>query len=653
MKKALFCLGIAGRSAKRMGTIRLGLFFFFLSGISTSVFGTEPGTAEEPIRCNGKANLDFSLPDAGLNLVVGVQSYQIYRTSPNYPELSDGLGWRYHHHPMMTYWNGKFYSISAASMVDEDTKVGCVLLSKSKDGREWSLPRVVFPSIKYKEVNTLSNHRMGFYIAANGILLATTAYYPFIEKTNKEGRRIHTTDENKEYFGVAVREIKPDDSFGDIFFIVHNDNCYKKSELPFPYFTESGDEKLIEACSFLRGDPLVTLHWWEQIKPQNFNFPQSLVDFVSETGVGDFGKGISYYYRKDGALVALWKMSYAALSYDNGKNWTKPVKLKTLGKGFEKVWAQRTEDGKYAIMWNPPESEARYPIALATSEDGIVYDHMVSVSDEVYKRYPGLAKNPGPCNYQRGFYQKAADPPGTDMWVTYSMSKEDIWISRVPVPIRSDVIGNVNDNFDNMETTGAVKEWNIYHPKWAPVSIKEFPSQQNKSLELKDRDPHDYAKAIRIFEETQKAHIQFKIFPKQNDQGGLEIEICDPAGEIFLNMRFSPNSKIYLYEFGSTRELTTYQPGKWYDFAIEMDATRGLFNLNIHNGQVDIKNLSFLGRMGKNKKLKRLVFRTGPYRGIDINQVEPESDKPLEKESIFYIDDVKIINKGLEHDQDK
>ena len=625
-------------------TIHYFILLFFLPLVLLAQTGT-PGSPEEPVRFIGEANFDFHRPDAGLELVVGTQSYQVYRTFPNYPQFSDGLGWRNHHHPMLTYWNQAFYSISAAFPIDEDTKIGCVLLSKSPNGKDWSLPQIVFPTLEYQGVNTLSNHRMGFYIAPNGLLLASTAYYPYIEKIDENGRHIHSTDENKEYLGIAVREIKPDDTLGEIFFVEHNENYYKKSELPFLYFSESGDKKLIEACQSLRNDPVITLHWWEQILPPNFDYPQSLVDFIPIAGTKQFAKGISYYYREDSALVALWKMSYSALSYDQGKSWTNPVKLKTLGEGYPKVWGQRTEDGKYVILWRPTGSFGRYPTALAIGDDGITFDQILTVSDEVYRRYEGHGKRIGPCNYQRGFYQQQADPPGTDMWITYSMSKEDIWVKRIPIPIRSKVTEDVSDDFDEMETNGVVNNWNIYHPKYANVSVAEFPSKQNKSLQMKDRDPHDYSKALRIFPESQKALVEFKVFPNQNDHGRLEIEICDPSGVIFFNLSFAADSMIYLHEFGLLRELGTYQPQEWVDFAIDLDATRGLFTLNMNKGQIELKDMTFTSRKIRYNTMKRLVFRTGPYRGININPVEPETDKPMDRESVFYIDDVNIENK--------
>jgi hypothetical protein len=67
----------------------------------------------------------------------------------------------------------------------------------------------------------------------------------------------------------------------------------------------------------------------------------------------------------------------------------------------------------------------------------------------LYRRYVGRYKDIGPSNYQRGLLENnSADIPGTDMWLTYSMSKEDIWVSRIPVPIRGAVSGHVNDNFN-------------------------------------------------------------------------------------------------------------------------------------------------------------------------------------------------------------
>ena len=40
--------------------------------------------------------------------------------------------------------------------------------------------------------------------------------------------------------------------------------------------------------------------------------------------------------------------------------------------------------------------------------------------------------------------------------------------------------------------------------------------------------------------------------------------------------------------------------------------------------------------------MERITFRTGKFRGISINPVEPEKDLPLENEAVFYLDDLRI-----------
>src|SRR5207249_7522293 len=100
-----------------------------------------------------------------------------------------------------------------------------------------------------------------------------------------------------------------------------------------------------------------------------------------------------------------------------------------------------------------------------------------------------------------GHPRKEGDPPGNDMWLTYSGNKEDIWISRVPVPIRYKIEGPVEDTFDSLTVGGKIPDWNIYAPRWAPAGIAAFPNARNRSLQLEDKDPYDYARAVRVFAE--------------------------------------------------------------------------------------------------------------------------------------------------------
>ena len=92
------------------------------------------------------------------------------------------------------------------------------------------------------------------------------------------------------------------------------------------------------------------------------------------------------------------------------------------------------------------------------------------------------------------------------MWLTYSVNKEDIWVSRVQLPIRTVWDGPVKDNFDNIVPGGIIPNWNIYRPQWCEVKIDSV-----HHLCLTDEDPYDYARAIRVFDESQKVTLRFDL----------------------------------------------------------------------------------------------------------------------------------------------
>lgn len=55
-----------------------------------------------------------------------------------------------------------------------------------------------------------------------------------------------------------------------------------------------------------------------------------------------------------------------------------------------------------------------------------------------------------------------------------------------------------------------MKKWNIYSGQWIPVEVVNYPSVVDKSLKLSDSEPHDYARAQRVFPLTDKAKIKFE-----------------------------------------------------------------------------------------------------------------------------------------------
>jgi len=534
----------------------------------------QPGTPAEPVRVlNG--TIDMSIHDGRLRPAIGVENIELLHANREHPETADRYGWTYNHAPMLAYWNGKFYLEYLSNPFGEHTPPGQTLVTTSADGRNWDPPKQVFPTYLLEQAATAMMHqRMGFYVAPGGRLLVLAFYGRAPNPFGPGG------------IGRVVREAYKDGSYGPIYFIRYNTHAgWNESNTSFPFYRKSEDKGFIAACDALLADKLKTMQWWEE--------DRSTDGFYTVTGL----QAPSVFHRKDGTAVVLWKASWSALYSDEGKSWSKPVKSPSIITDGAKVWGQKTKDGKYAIVYNPAnDGTHRWPLAIATSEDGIVFDHMLAVHAEVTpRRYIGRAKDFG-SQYMRGISEGNGDPPGTDMWLTYSGNKEDIWISRIPVPVRYKIEGPVNDSFDKVQVGGKIPDWNIYRPRWAPVSIAAFPSAKNKSLQLEDKDPFDYAKAVRVFAESKSAHIVFKVYARQAS-GRLEVEVLDAGGHRPVRVVFGEGG-------------VALKAAAWQRIEIDADTASGKYDLSI-DGKVVSRQAAFAEAVST---IERLSFRTGEYR---------------------------------------
>ncbi|MGH9666793.1 MAG: hypothetical protein ACRD9L_20410, partial [Bryobacteraceae bacterium] len=271
------------------------------------------------------------------------------------------------------------------------------------------------------------------------------------------------------------------------------------------------------------------------------------------------------------------------------------------------------------------------------------FDHMLFIAADLSpRRFAGNHKDFG-LQYVRGIEEGNGNPPGNDLWVTYSVNKEDIWVSRVPLPVRSAVTKPVRDTFDALAAGGDVPDWNIYSPLWAPVRVAEFPSAGNKSLELQDRDPYDYARAVRVFEESKSPSVTFKVYARQADAGRLEIELMDRFGSHPVALMFTNGGSIQAINGSRTVTLQSYKADTWYTFSLAADTGSGKYSVAI-NGKRVLNEAAFAESV---LSLERISFRTGPYRTGPARTIDPEkiladlpgADDP-KKLATYYVDDV-------------
>ena len=440
-----------------------------------------------------QSKVDAAQPDAGLPPAVGVQSFQVFRASK--ATRPDGVGYTYHHHVDMACWRGRLYVGWNSCERDEDVWPSRELFATSLDGRTWTEPAELFPQ------GISTPLRMYFYRgkgpATSGVRMLAIA-----------GLRVNTADTDEDTKGgLVVREIRADHTLGEVYVLQYAPPGKQAGVRPGRYasYETSGDQGFVAACRELLADNVFLeqqdrgrllgdrrMKWHDAAA-----WPAGSVPGDNEKWVA--GKAYSFFQRPDGLVVGISKMGWTTTSGDDGKTWSQPTVPPTLVTGKAKVWSQQTPDGRFALVYNP-STRYRYPLIVVTSDDGVRFSDMRIVQGELpIQRYAGLHRSIGP-QYVRGISRWSDDGSRSGeraMWLVYSMNKEDIWVSRVPVPIVAD------------PTATDAPIWNSYSPLWAPVTV------EGDEVRLEDRDPHDYAAATTIFPETRNAVITFDVLARQ------------------------------------------------------------------------------------------------------------------------------------------
>ena len=556
--------------------------------------------AQDRIHYTGTELSNPAYHDGQLSPVVGVHNIQVVRANREYPDASNGDGWTYNHQPMLAYWNGQFYLQYLSDVSDEHVPPSQTFLMTSKDGYNWTNPVIIFPpykvpdgyskesrpGVKAKDLIAIMHQRVGFYVSKSGRLITMANYGVALDKKDdpNDGNGI----------GRVVREIKKDGTYGPIYFIYYN-HGFNEKNTDYPYFKKSKDKEFVKACQEILDNPLYRMQWVEEADREDPILP-----------LKKRYKAFNCYTLPDGRIASLWKHALTSISEDGGNTWAEPV---LRAKGFvnsnAKIWGQRLSDGTYATVYNP--SEFRWPLAISLSKDGLEYTTLNLVNGEITPmRYGGNYKSYGP-QYVRGIQEGNGVPEDGDMWITYSMNKEDMWVSRIPVPVKINASEQANDDFNAYSRLSELTDWNIYSPVWAPVSLEK---KDGKTwLTLQDKDPFDYAKVERKISASRLLTVSFDMMVEQNDKGTFQIEFVDENGVACSRLELT-NDGVFRAKGGARfTNLMKYEPGKVYH--VEAVISTEDRNIQIF---VDGKKVGLRMLYAPVHSIERVVFRTGNVR---------------------------------------
>lgn len=568
----------------------------------------------------------------------GVKCYQVARANRNYPQLADGTTSTYKHGADLAYFHGRFYIQYLCNPVDEHEERGYSVLASSDEKLQFDRFVISFPEYQIKkctvtdykglthtfsgETYAFMHQRMGFYRTSTNRMLVLGFYGWSPEKwmTNWDNYGI----------GRVVRELYPDGTLGDIYFIRPNWQAgWSEELLNYPMYTKSQDTSFVEACDELLSNRLYVQQWAEE------NGDQDSIIAIKHPGDGRTYQAFQWYHIDQETIIGMWKHSLVARSNDGGTTWSDVTFCPSLVMSGQKIWGEKLSDGTYALVYDPTlETQHRYPMCVVTSQDGIAFDRMRLVHGEVpMTRYAGFWKDFGP-QYMRGMAEgitTSEDHPGKDMYVTYSVNKEDIWIARIPVPIEDETSKLGVESFDQ---PGTLDAWNVYAPVFARPQLVQ--TSQGGALRLMDEEPIDYCKVERMLlpEATKQLEMELCAMPAKG--GALFVELCDSKAMPAIQLIFRDNGVLYVRtvtEIG----VCFYTMGERCKVGIQLDCKRFGFTITFEQSSGSSEPIQKEYRfMSAVNEVSRLVLSTKTRRTLPNLFVDPDklTDLPYEQSEV-------------------
>ena len=576
--------------------------------------------AQDLVRYTGTTLSNPNRHDGGLSPVVGVHNIQVMRANREAPSKLSNDNWTYNHQPMMAYWQGRFYLHYLCDPSDEHVPPSRTMLQTSEDGYTWTSPCILFPELQvpdgFKKKNrdetahnliAIMHQRVGWYVAKSGQLFALGNYGVAFD------RKDDPNDGNG--LGRVIREVKADGTFGPIYFIYLNQSYKdflsqnasgrsKKSQLApaFPLYTKA-DKATRRAVEEILANPRYRMQWVEEA---DRNDP--LIPLHKEY------KAYCDYTLPDGRLVALWKHALTSVSSDGGNTWSQPVER---AKGFvnsnAKIWGQRLTDGTYVTVYNP--SEFRWPLAISLSKDGLEYTTLGLVCGEVpAMRYGGNYKSRGP-QYVRGIQEGNGTPRDSNLWVSFSMNKEDMWVARIPVPVQTDAHNHADaGELCAADELAKLTTWNVYSPLMAPVSLAEG------KLKLSDCDPFDYARVERKIPQSRELKVSFDFcVTKKPAMEPFQIEFLDAQGTACSRLELTPDLTLRCKGGARYGNFMTCEVGRTYHIEATLSVPNRLIQVYVDGKKVGQRIL-----FAPVPSIERIMFRTGQERRFP--DVDTEAD---------------------------
>ncbi len=290
-----------------------------------------------------------------------------------------GAEWTYSHHPHLAFFKGRLFAIWSNGRKDEDAPGQRVMLSTTKDFREWTKPAPLVGPLPGRGEREVVLTAAGFREYRGRL----TAYFGEYE-ADKTWTRLWamTTTDGVKWGPVREMRIPVNPNFG-------------------PQATRSGRLIISGNISFPWTDDPSGLTGWTMggIYPQDMagmsDDPASFWRVQRRMG---WPAGLcegAFFQTDDGVIHMLLRTTgpgyrgklWITESRDDGVTWSAPVET-PFGDNDTKFHFGRLPDGRFYYVGCPDSRTRgmRSPLVLSLSVDGRVFDRHFIIADEHYER---------------------------------------------------------------------------------------------------------------------------------------------------------------------------------------------------------------------------------------------------------------------------
>jgi hypothetical protein len=544
----------------------------------------------------------------------GVKSIQIFRAN----RFDSNHNWTFNHSPMIGYHKGRFFVSFISNPIHETLPPSKVMLSTSTDSKEWGEPIVLFPPYQIdNDANTFANlhHRIGFHTRNNRFF--ALAYYGISRDKND-------FPNNGNGIGSVIREIYFDGTFGQIYFLKLNSGWSRKN-IKFPHFTESDDENFISICNEFLNNPILSM-----------KFKEELPDYTLSPELKRL-KAFSYY-KVDEKLIGFWKWGYA-IQIDEKHNWSKPYKIKNMDTNGGKIWAEKFSENKYSLIFNPTKDNInRWPLSIATSENGYYYSELMNIIPySPPRRYYGYHKSLG-ASYPSGLGEYSEHTEDNNIQIVYSVNKEDIWISILPKHKLDNHYNELNYFFSNEKAVNNF--WNdccVYMPKNSKFCFSLNPYTSEPCLLIEESERYDRFKLDKYFKKCKNGKINISLMVPGNKHPIL-IKLFDDCGSTSFELKINYN---LIYTFSNEPHFILEKQHNWINLEIAFNSEKQTYKVYIN------KNIIESGKLNTTNSIERISIETKnlpqPNPVKDINLLSDLNDKGNNLRQMVFLKQINLI----------